>query len=117
MQCKYNSFTKKTENKTAYVLNDGKPIFSDTLHLLNPIYIHKRSPAFTVVNRGKLVGGFFPCGPAYIGDFQKQALIIFITEAGFNLFQIDLDPISARAKLVTGELNDLLFQARLKAVA
>lgn len=113
MQCKYNKFTKKPDSKTAFVLIDGQPIFTDSLYILNPHYIHKRSPAFTLVSRGKHVSGFFPaCGNAFIGDFKKQALIIFTRELGFDLFETDLDPATCRALLCSGELNDQLFEAR-----
>lgn len=113
MHCKYNSFTKKQDSKTSFVLKEGEAIFSETLYLLQPIYIHKRSPDFTLVCKGKHVSGFFKtCGGAFIGDFNKQALIIFQRELGFDLFQTDLPPITAKAMLCSGELNDQFFEAR-----
>ena len=113
MQCKYNKFTKKPDSKTAFVLIEGQPIFNDSLYLLNPVYIHKRSPTFTLVSKGKHVSGFFPgCGGFYLGDFNKKALIIFTRELGFDLFQIDLDPATAKTLLCNGELTDVLFKAR-----
>ena len=118
MQCKYNSFTKKPDSKTAFVLIEGEPIFTEILYLLNPIYIHKRSPAFTLVSKGKHVSGFFPVsGGAFIGDHNKKALIIFTRELGFDLFQTDLSPVTARAMLCSGALNDQLFEARQNAHA
>ena len=118
MQCKYNSFIKKPDSKTGYILSEGKTIFTDTLYLLTPIYIHKRSPAFTLVSqKGKHISGLFgPCGGAYLGDFNKQALIVFIRgERGFDLFQTDLSPVAAKQLLCNGELNDQLFKAREEA--
>lgn len=116
MQCKYNSFTKKPDSKTAFILKEGEAIFTDTLYLLNPIYIHKRSPAFTLVSKGKHVSGFFPaCGGAFIGDHNKQALIIFTRELGFDLFLTDLSPVTAKQLLCNGELNEELFKARQEA--
>jgi len=118
MQCKFNKFTKKPESKTAFVLVEGEVIFTETLYLLQPVYIHKRSPAFSLVSKGKHISGFFPVsGGCYIGDFEKKALIIFNRELGFDLFQTDLDPITARTLLVNGELNEQLFEARQKATA
>lgn len=116
MQCKYNSFTKKPDSKTAFILKEGEAIFTDSVYLLNPIYIHKRSPAFTLVSKGKHVSGFFPaCGGAFIGDHNKQALILFQRELGFDLFKTDLPPVTAKQLLCNGELNDKLFEARKSA--
>lgn len=118
MKCKFNKFTKKPESKTAFVLIEGQPIFTDSVYLLNPIYIHKRSPAFTLVSKGKHVSGFFPVAQnTFIGDFQKKALILFQRELGFDLFQTDLDPVTAKQLLCNGELNDQLFAAREEAKA
>ena len=116
--CKYNSYTKKPESKTAFILKEGSPIFTESLYLIQPLYVHGRSPAFSLVSKGKHVSGFYPaCGGAFIGDFQKKALIIFIRSEGlgFDLFQTDLDPIIAKAMLNNGELNDQLFKARQEA--
>jgi hypothetical protein len=113
MQCKYNKFTKKPNSKTSFVLIEGQPIFTESLYLLSPIYIHKRSPAFTLVSKGKHVSGFFQaCGGAYLGDFNKKALIIFTRELGFDLFETDLSPAIAKSMLCAGELNEQLFKAR-----
>lgn len=116
MQCKFNKFTKKPESKTAFVLIEGQPIFTESVYILNPIYIHKRSPAFSLVSRGKHVSGFFQVAQnTFIGDFQKKALILFQRELGFDLFQTDLDPVTAKQLLCNGELNDQLFAAREEA--
>lgn len=113
----FNSFQKKPESKTAFVLKEGQAIFSESLYLQRPYYVHGRSPAFSLVSKGKHVSGFFPCGPAFVGDFQNQALIIFLRETGFDLFSTDLDTITVRALLMNGELNEQLFEARQKAAA
>lgn len=117
MQCKFNKFTKKPESKTAFVLIEGEAIFSDKLYLKIPDYIvSKRAPAFSLIQSGKHISGFFPaCGGAYIGDHEKKALIVFIRELGFDLFQTDLDPVTAKQLLCNGELNDQLFAAREEA--
>ena len=116
MRCKFNKFTKKPDSKTAFVLIEGQPIFTESVYLLNPIYIHKRSPAFTLVSKGKHVSGFFPVsGGVFLGDHNKQALILFQRELGFDLFQTDLDPVTAKQLLCNGELNDQLFEARQEA--
>lgn len=113
MKYKYNKFKKKPEAKTAFVLVEGEPIFADTLYLLNPIYIHKKSPAFSLVSKGRHVSGFFQaCGGAFLGDFNGKALILFYCESGFDLFQTDLSPVAAKNMLCAGELNQELFKAR-----
>ncbi|MCC6837806.1 MAG: hypothetical protein IT234_04615 [Bacteroidia bacterium] len=117
MQCKFNKFTKKPDSKTAFVLVEGEAIFTESLYLLKPIYIHKRSPAFTLVSKGKHVSGFFEaCGGSFIGDFDKKALIIFQRESGFDLFKTDLSPVIAKQLLCSGDLNDQLFEARQAAI-
>jgi hypothetical protein len=117
MQCKYNKYQKKPTSKTAYVLTDGEAIFTESLYLLNPVYIHKRSPAFTLVSsKGKHVSGFFPvANNMFIGDFNKQALILFQSESAFELFQTDLSPVTAKQLLCNGQLNEQLFKARQEA--
>ena len=118
MQCKFNKFTKKPDSKTAFVLIEGQPIFTESVYLLNPHYIHRRSPAFSLVSRGKHISGFFPVAQnTFIGDFQKKALILFQRELGFDLFQTDLDPVTAKQLLCNGDLNDQLFEAREEAKA
>lgn len=118
MQCKFNSFTKKPDSKTAFVLIEGQPIFTESVYLLNPNYIHKRGPAFSLVSKGKHISGFFPVAQnTFIGDFQKKALILFQRELGFDLFQTDLDPVTAKQLLCNGDLNDQLFKAREEAKA
>ena len=113
---KFNSFTKKLNSKTSYSLEQGEAIFTKTLYLLNPIYIHKRSPAFSLVSKGKHVSGFFPVnGGGFTGDYKGQALLIYLREAGFDLFSIALAPVELRAKLQTPEFVEALFTARHKA--
>lgn len=116
MQCKFNKFTKKPESKTAYYLEDGEPIFSNSnsLYLIEPRYIHKRSPAFSLVDsKGKHISGLFPaCGGALTGDFNNQGLIVFIGEQGFDLFITDSSPVTTKAMLCNGEMTSDLFKAR-----
>ena len=115
MSMQFNKFTKKPDSKTAFVLTEGVPIFTDTLYLINPVYIHKRSPAFSMVSKGKHISGFFKaCGGVFIGDHNKTALIVFIREFGFDLFETDFDSVTAKTLLCNGQLNDQLFEARQK---
>ena len=119
MHCKFNKFSKKPESKTAYVLLEGEPIFSESLYLLQPIYIHKRSPDFTLVSKGKHVSGLFKVAEnTYLGDHQKTALILFMRAEGlaFDLFCTDLPPLQARQMLLAGQLNEVFAEARREAV-
>src|SRR5687768_10190477 len=112
MDCKFNKFSKKPDTKTGFRLIKGQAIFTQTVYLLYPVYIHKRSPSFSLVSRGKHVSGFFPLGGgAYIGDYNRQALILFPIESGFDLFQTDLSPVTAKNLLTSGQLNEVLFNA------
>lgn len=114
MQAKFNQFTKDPSSKTAFVLIEGQPIFSQKLYVLQPSYIHRRSPSFTLVANGKHLTGLFPsCAKnVFLGDYQKKAVIVFMRELGFDLFTTDLDPISAKSLLCSGELTEILSQAR-----
>lgn len=115
---KFNQFTKKPDSKTAFVLVEGEPIFSETVYLLEPRYIHKRSPDFTLVNKGKHISGLFKIAEnAYLGDFNKQALIFFLKPEGlgFDLFLTDLSPVTAKQMLLSGQLNEQLSEARQAA--
>lgn len=117
MQCKFNQFTKSNTCKTGYKLTRGEPIFSETVYLRDPNYIHRRSPAFTLVAKGKHVTGLFKIAPGcYLGDHQKQALIIFLNEGeSFDLFVIELAPVQAKELLLAGRLNEILREAREEA--
>lgn len=117
MRCKFNKFKKKPESKTAFNLIEGKEaIFTDTLYLLNPIYIHKRSPAFTLVSKGKHVSGLFPVSDSwYIGDTKGQTILFYLNDQSFDLFLIDSNPIQVKSLLLSGQLNDQLFEARQSA--
>ena len=118
MQCKSNKFSKKPDNKTAYVLTEGQPIFSESIYLLEPRYIHRRSPDFTLVSKGKHVSGLFKIAPnIFLGDHHKKALIVFLGAEGlaFDLFYTDLTPLQARQMLLDGLLNDELYKARREA--
>lgn len=112
---KFNSFKKKQNSKTSYCIEKGEPIFGETLYLLTPIYVHGRSPAFSLVWKGKHVSGFFPfSGGGFTGDYKDSALLIYLRETGFDLFITDLTPVELRGKLLTHEFVDELYQARRK---
>lgn len=115
MQCKYNSFNKKPNNKTAFILANGDPIFSETVYLLQPFYVKKRTPDFTLVCKGKHVTGLFKVSEnTFLGDFQKKALFVFLRAEGLamDLFQTDLNPGTAKGLLLDGKLNEAFSQAR-----
>lgn len=117
MRLQFNKFSKKASSKTAYLLIEGEPIFTETVYLLEPIYIHKRSPDFTIVSKGKHISGLFKVADnVYLGDHHKTAIILFLNEEGFDLFYCDLPPVTARQMLLDGQLNDMLFRAREEAV-
>ena len=117
MSAIYNHFTKSETSKTGYVLELGEPIISHRLYVIEPRYVHGRSPAFTIVSKeGKHISGFFPVGNGYLGDFKKQILLCFLTNRGLDLFLIpSLSAMQAREMLLNGRLNDELFRARQEA--
>lgn len=113
---KFNKFTKKPDSKTGYQLIEGNPIFDKSLYLLVPVYVHGRSPAFSLVAKGKHISGLYKSGVQnfFIGDHDKVALILIQRNdgLGFDLFKTDLPPAQARQMLIDGQLNDQLFEAR-----
>lgn len=113
-RCKFSKFSKKPDSKTGFVLVEGESDFGESVYLLNPIYIHNRSPKFSLVNStGKHITGFYPtCGGALIGDHKKKAIVLFQRELGFDLFTLELPPAEAKKKLCNGELNDSFLKAR-----
>jgi len=114
--CKYNKFQKKPDNKTAYNLIKGEAIFSETLYLLQPFYIHRKSPALTLVNRGKHITGLFPIAEKWlIGDYKEKTILVCIKDLGFELFIIDSQPLQTKNQFLLGQLNDVLFEARRSA--
>lgn len=119
MTVQFNKFKKKPDSKTAFILSEGQAIFSPTVYLLNPIYVHKRSPDFSLVSgKGKHVSGLFRVSDkAYLGDHDKKALIVFISREGlsFDLFLTDLTPLQAKQMLLNGELNESFAKARSQA--
>ncbi|MCZ8020428.1 MAG: hypothetical protein O9302_08725 [Cyclobacteriaceae bacterium] len=116
MECKYNSFTKKQQSKTAFSLNVGHAIFSETLYLLQPLYIHKRSPALTLVSKGKHLTGLFPISEQWlIGDHSGKTILVYLKDLGFDLFLIDSNLMQTKNRFLLGQLNDVLFEARKAA--
>ena len=99
---------------------EGDPIFSETVYLLNPTYIHKRSPEFSLVSKGKHITGLFKIAlnNIYLGDWKEKAIIIFLLGDGlkFDLFLTDLPPAIARQMLLEGKLNEAFLKAREEAV-
>ena len=113
----FNSFKKSETSKTGYKLAVGSPMFDKNIYMLLPHYVHGRSPAFSLVAKGKHLSGFYPTGQQgfFIGDHDKRALVLIQTGSGLDLFKFELAPIEARQMLLDGKLNDMMFQARREA--
>lgn len=117
---KYNKISKKPDSKTGFLVTEGAPLFGcETVYLLEPKYIHKRSPIFSLVSsKGRHISGLFKsCNGALIGDFEKKGLVAFLRAEGlvFDVFLSDLPPIVLKAKLCAGEMNEELQNARQEA--
>ena len=112
MECRFNHFVRK-KNETVYVLNEGVPIFSESMNALVPNYIHKRSPALTLVSKGKFITALFSIAETWkVGNFKGQSVLIFTREDDFDIFLIDIHSKQIKPLLLSGELNDTLFKAR-----
>lgn len=120
MTCKYNSFQRKHDGKTAFVLTEGDPIFSETIYKLEPAYIRKRfGPIFTLVHSGRHISGFFEVSKdTFLGDYKRKTLVAFLRgEDRLDLFEIDQDRERVKRELLKGTLNDLLLEARRAVTA
>jgi len=107
----FNSFNQC--GKTAYRLAKGEPIFSPSIYLINPKYIHNRSPAYSLVSKGKHISGLFPaCGGFFTGDFKKQSIVACIVDGVLDLWMLDMDSTQVRKRLCEGSLSDILTQVR-----
>ena len=114
MKVIYNFFSKSKTSKTGYQLFEGEPIIHNKIYVVNPSYVHSRSPAFSLVAKSKHISSFYPVANGFIGDFQKQTLLIFFNgDSGLDLFLIPgLSPMQTKQSLVKGDLNEILFRAR-----
>ena len=74
---KWNRYKRKPNTKTAFELVEGLPIFRGSIYLIEPIYVRRNAPTFSLVNKGNHISGFFPIADnIYSGDFRKQLLLI-----------------------------------------
>lgn len=115
----FNHFVKSEKSKTGYSLRVGEAIYSEKVYLILPHYIHKRSPAFSLVRTpGQHVSGFFPSGIEnwFFGDDRQHGLLLHLREAEFELWKTNLTPVNMRETFISGQLGEVLSLARKKAV-
>jgi hypothetical protein len=112
----YNSFSKKLGSKTAYLIDSpGEPIFTPSIYISAPQYVHSKSPSFTIINgKGNHITGLFGTGIAniFLGDYKKKGLLLMFRGAQVELFLSDISPVELKAKLLSGQLNESLQRAR-----
>lgn len=118
MQCKFSKFQKDPSNKSGFFLTEGDATLSDKIYVVQPSYVHSRSPSFSIVARGKHISGLFCVSSnAYLGDHKKQTLIVFLRNEAttLELFLLELAPTPAKNALLSGQLNELFAKARAEA--
>lgn len=113
----YNKLSKKPDSKTGFLVTVGEPLFgSQTVYVLEPKYVHGRSPVFSLVSaKGRHISGLYQaCNGFLIGDFENKGLVVFPKSEGlaFEVFLSDLPRLELKAKLCSGQLNDDLLKAR-----
>lgn len=121
MALTYNKLSKKPDSKTGFLVTEGTPLFGcETVYVLEPKYVHSRSPIFSLVSqKGKHISGLFKaCNGCLIGDYEKRGLVVFPRAEGlaFDVFLSDLPPVAMKVKLCGGQLNAELQKARQAAV-
>lgn len=113
----FNSFAKKAKTKTSYGLEQGQPIFGETLYLVNPLYVHGRSPDFSLVYNSKHISSLYPHSTdrkTFTGDHKGKGILIFLRESGFDLFTTELSRVELVANLHTDAMVEALYKARRK---
>lgn len=118
----YNLFTKKEGSKTAYLINSpGEEIFTPTIYISQPGYVHSKSPAYTIISgKGTHITGLFSTGVDNIfsGDYKKKGLLLMFRGADqIELFLTDLNPVDLKRRLLSGEINESLQKARTQKQA
>jgi hypothetical protein len=118
----YNSFQKKPNSKTAYLIDSpGEEIFTPTIYVSQPGYVHSKSPAFTIINgKGNHVTGLFRTGidNIFMGDYKKKGLLLMFRGGDqIEVFLSDLSPVQLKAQLLSGQLNASLQRARMQKQA
>lgn len=114
----WSRYNKKPKTKTVFELCGGEAPFYNNLNLLEPIYIRRGSPSFSLVSRGKHISALFKLLEGiYSGDYKRNLLIVLFNGEGdgFELIMTDLPKSEGQKLLEKGELNSLIERARYKA--
>lgn len=116
----YNHYYKNNSSKTGYIVDNKGPhdaiIFTKSMYLVKPRYINSRSPSYGLVNsKSQHISGLFPTGftNIFLGDFQNRGLLVILEGLeGLEIFLSELPPVQLKAKLVSGELTQVLQRSR-----
>lgn len=111
----YSKFKKSTSSKTGFEKITGD-FETDKVYLVEPYFVKKSSPKFSLVAKGKHISGFFnSClDNAYLGDYKGSGLILFKLPEGLELFSLPYLRSDLMQRFCSGELNELLSKTRSK---
>ena len=114
----WNRFKRKPNAKTAFAITEGQAIFSETIYLIDPIYIRRNAPNFSLVSKGKHISGFFEVSQGiYSGDFKGCLLLVLKSNKDdIELIKTDIPTNEGRRLLIRGELNSIIGKARNKGM-
>ncbi len=111
----YSKFEKSATNKTGYKKVAGD-FPGELVYLIEPYFVKRRNPRFSLVFKGKHLSGFFPCclEGAFLGDYKGRGLLLFQLPEGIELFELELKGGALLDRFCNGSLNPVLAEMRAK---
>lgn len=111
----YSKFIKSETSRTGYKKIAGD-FEGETIYLIEPYFVKRRTPKFSLVYKGKHISGLFPSciEGAFLGDYKGRGLILFQLPDSIELFELELKGGDLMQSFCTGSLNDLLGEMRSK---
>lgn len=111
----YSKFLKSKTSKTGYQKLTGD-FPGDKVYLVEPYFVKRRTPKFSLVFKGKHLSGFYPSclDSAFLGDTKTAGLILFQLAEGIELFEVPIKGSELMEAFCSGQLNPMLAEMRAK---
>lgn len=110
----YSKFVKSPNSKTGYKKIAGD-FPAESIYLVEPYFVKRRTPKFSLVAKGRHISGFFPSclESAFVGDDRKSGLILFQLPGGeLELFSLPQKGAQLLEDFCSGQLNETLGSLR-----
>lgn len=110
----YSKFKKSETSKTGYKKIAGD-FPAESVYLVEPYFVKRRAPKFSLVAKGKHISGFYPSclENAFVGDDRKSGLILFQLPGGeLELFSVPQTGAQLLEEFCSGQLNETLGTLR-----